>query len=117
MRQPTDMTQNRTVPLADQLDICAAASADEMNAGWGMKLEPKDTIEGCSAALIRQLVEALEKAAEIIKEHVPEDALGEVGGICPEPGQPDMVGSGKDYELWYINNTLQLAYQGSETDD
>ena len=56
-----------------------------------------DTIASLIARLeaaeadVDQLRVSLEHAVEIIEKHVPIDALGEGGGICPEPGMPDQT--------------------------
>lgn len=67
-------------------------------------LIPEDLIEAAP-----DLFEALEKAAKIIREHVPEDALGIGGGICPEPGMPDQTWPIKDEELYYMERALRKA--------
>lgn len=56
-----------------------------------------------------ELYGALERAVEIIHEHVPEDALGQGGGICPEPGMPDQTWPIKEEELHYMDTALAKA--------
>ncbi len=60
---------------------------------------------GAGKDLYRELI----LAVEIIKEHVPADALGQGGGICPEPGHPDQVWSIKEESVFFMERALAKA--------
>ena len=70
--------------------------------------EPSEDPTAPLLARTEELKEALGHAIKIIKEHVPEDALGIGGGICPEPGMPDQTWPIRDE---YLHN-MQQAFDG-----
>lgn len=71
-----------------------------------------DTIASLIARLeaaeanVDQLRINLEHAVKIIEKHVPIDALGEGGGICPEPGMPDQTRPLLEEYLHYMREAL-----------
>lgn len=99
------MAWNNHIVAANGDRICFMAHSGEA-----------DNIEGeANARLIAvalDLYHELEKAVEIIKEHVPDDALGVGGGICPEPGHPDQTWSIKEEHLFYMERALEKAKGG-----